>query len=98
MSFTVSSSTGQIYSGTATNSVVINVTLPSSFAVLNNTVRDKGVLVQATNVITVQGMNSARQIVLMHGFVALPCIAYQKETYTYYAVSIRYDRIPFTYS
>ena len=47
--FTVSSSTGQIYSGTATNSVAINVTLPSTFAVLNNTVRDGGVWVYVTD-------------------------------------------------
>ena len=32
--FTVSSSTGLIYSDTATNSVAINLILPSSFAVL----------------------------------------------------------------
>ena len=73
-----------------------SVTMPSSFAVLNNTVRDKGVWVQATDVVTVQGMNYRSGSA--DGFVALPCIAYQKETYTYYAVSIRYDRIPFTYS
>ena len=94
--FTVSSSTGQIYSGTATNSVTSQVTLPSSFAVLNNTVRDKGVWVQATDVITVHGMNYRSGSA--DGFVALPCNAYQKEIYTYYAVSIRYDRIPYTYS
>ena len=58
--FTVSSSTGQIYSDTATNSIVINVTLSSSFAVLNDTVRDGGVWVRATDVrrkLTVYGMN-----------------------------------------
>ena len=94
--FTVSSSTGLIYSGIVTNDVAINVTLPSSFAVLNNVVRDKGVWVQATDAITVHGMNY--RSISADGFVALPCYAYQKETYTYYAVSIRYDRTPYTYS
>ena len=97
--FTVSSSTGQIYSGIATNSGATSVTLSSSFAVLNNTVRDKGVWIHATeasNKLTVHGMNYASGTA--DGFVALPCYAYQKETYTYYAVSIRYDRIPYTYS
>ena len=94
--FTVSSSTGQIYSGTATDGMAINVTLPSSFGVLNNTVRDKGVWIHATDVITVHGMNYESHTA--DGFVALPCYVYQKETYTYYAVSIRYDRTPFSYS
>ena len=64
------------------------VTLSSSFAVVDNTVRDKGVWIWATEAsrkITVHGMirrgNSA------DGFVALPCIDYQKQNYTYYAVS-----------
>ena len=96
VSFTVSSSTGQIYYDIVTNSETRNMTLPSDFAALNNTVRDKGVLVQATNVITVQGMNYRSGSA--DGFVALPCNAYQKGTYTYYEVSIRYNRIPFTYS
>ena len=94
--FTVSSSTGLIYSGTATNSVTSQVTLSSSFAVLNNAVRDKGVWVQATNAITVHGMNYVSDSA--DGFVALPYYAYHKKSYTYYAVSIRYDRIPYTYS
>ena len=88
--FTVSSSTGLIYSGIATNIVAKSVALPNSFAVLNNTVRDKGVWVQATDAITVHGMNYLSNSA--DGFVALPYYAYQKETYTYYAVSIRYDR------
>ena len=96
VSFTVSSSTDQIYSGTVTNSVASNVTLPSNFDVVNSAVRNQGVLVQATNVITVQGMNY--RPASADGFVALPCNAYQKGIYTYYAVSIRYDRIPHTYS
>ena len=88
--FTVSSSTGLIYSGTATNTGAKSVTLPNSFAVLNNTVRDKGVWVQATDAITVHGMNY--RLGSADGFVALPYYAYQRKTYTYYAVSIRYDR------
>ena len=91
VSFIVSSSTGQIYSGTVTNSVASSVTLPSSFAVLNNTVRDKGVWVQATDVVTVQGMNYRSGSA--DGFVAFFNMADKTETYTYYAVSIRYDRI-----
>ena len=97
--FTVSSSTGQIYSDIATNWEATNVTLSSSFAILNNTVRDKGVWIHATDAsskLTVHGMNYASQTA--DGFVALPCYDYQKETYTYYAVSIRYDRIPYSYS
>ena len=83
--FTVSSSTGQIYSGTATNSIAINVTLPSSFAVFNNTMRDKGVWIHAIDTITVYGMNYAEGTA--DGFVALPCYDYQKQNYTFYAVS-----------
>ena len=92
--FTVSSSTGQIYSGTATNSVAINVTLPSSFAVLNDTVRDGGVCIHATDAsrkLTVYGMNNSTQG-STDGFVALPCHDYQKQNYTYYAVSTYFGR------
>ena len=92
--FTVSRSTGQIYSGTATNSVAINVTLPSSFAVLNDTVRDGGVCVHATDAsrkLTVYGMNNSTQG-STDGFVALPCHDYQKQNYTYYAVSTYFGR------
>ena len=97
--FTVSSSTGLIYSGTATNTGAINVTLPSSFAVVNNTVRDGGVwicAIDATRKLTVQGMNYAEYTT--DGFVALPCYTYHKKSYTYYAVSIRFDRTPYNYS
>ena len=92
MPFTVSSSTGQIYSGTATNNVASQVTLSSSFAVVDNTMRDKGVWIRATDAsrkLTVHGMirrgNSA------DGFVAQPCIDYQKQNYTYYAVSTYFN-------
>jgi len=91
--FTVSSSTGQIYSGTATNSVAINVTLSSSFAVVDNTVRDKGVWIRATEAskkLTVHGLNTASFTV--DGFVALPCHDYQKQNYNYYAVSTYFSR------
>ena len=92
--FTVSSSTGQIYSDTATNSIVVNVTLSSSFAVLNDTVRDGGVWVRATDVrrkLTVYGMNDNTRT-STDGFVALPCYDYQKQNYTYYAVSTYFGR------
>jgi len=91
--FTVSSSTGLIYSGIATNSVTINVTLPSSFAVVNNTVRDKGVWICATDTsrkLTVQGMNYADHTT--DGFVALPCYDFQIPNFTYYAVSTHFNR------
>ena len=91
--FTISSSTGQIYSGTATNSVAINVTLPSTFAVLNDTVRDGGVWVYATdasNKLTVHGMNYAPRST--DGFVALPCHDFQIQNFTYYAVSTYFNR------
>ena len=92
--FTVSSSTGLIYSGTATNSMAINVTLPSTFAVLNDTVRDGGVWVYATDAskeLTVHGINDNIQG-STDGFVALPCHDYQKQNYTYYAVSTHFGR------
>ena len=82
--FTVSSSTGQIYSGIVTNGIAIDVTLPSSFAVFNNTVRDKGVWIHATeasNKLTVYGMNYASRTA--DGFVAL-----------YHAMIIRYRTSP----
>ena len=79
---------GELYSGTATNSITSQVTLSHSFAVVDNTMRDKGVwihAVDASRTLTVHGMirrgNSA------DGFVALPCYDYQKQNYTYYAVS-----------
>ena len=93
--FTVSSSTGQIYSGVVTNSEAINVTLPSSFAVFNNTVRDKGVWIHANDAsrkLTVHGMNYASRTA--DGFVALPCYDYQVQNFTYYAVSTHFNRIP----
>ena len=93
--FTVSSSTGQMYSGTATDGIAIDVTLPSSFAVFNNTVRDKGVWIRATdasNKLTVYGMNYASRTA--DGFVALPCYDYQIQNYTYYAVSTHFNRFP----
>jgi len=80
--FTISSSTGQIYSGTATNSVAINVTLPSTFAVLNDTVRDGGVWVYATDAskeLTVHGVNDNIQG-STDGFVALPCLIIRSRT------------------
>ena len=92
--FTVSSSTGQIYSGAATNSVVINVTLPSSFAVFNNTIRDGGVWIHAIDAsrkLTVYGINDNTGNSI-DGFVALPCHDYQKQNYTYYAVSTYFGR------
>ena len=90
--FAVSSSTGQIYSGTATNTGAINVILPSSFAVLNDTVRDGGVWVYATdasNKLTVHGMNYAPRST--DGFVALPCHDFQIQNFTYYAVSTYFN-------
>ena len=88
--FTVSSSTSLIYSGIATNSVAKSVTLPSSFAVEDNTVRDKGVWIRATDaskMLTVHGMNYRFAQHTADGFVALSCYIYQKENYTFYAVS-----------
>ena len=86
--FTVSSSTGQIYSGTATNGIARSVTLSSSFAVEENTVRNKGVWIHATDAskkLTVHGMNYVSNTA--DGFVALPCYDYQVQNFTYYAVS-----------
>ena len=97
--FTVSSSTGQIYSGTATNNVVRSVSLSSSFAVVDNTVRDKGVWIRAIDAskkLTVHGMNYA--LGTADGFVALPCHDYQKQNYTFYAVSTLYNRLPYSAS
>ena len=81
--FTVSSSTGQIYSGNATNNEAIDIILPSSFAVLDNTMRDKGVWVHATDAskkLTVHGMNYAS------------CTA--DGLWHYHAMIIRYRTIP----
>ena len=86
--FTVSSSTGQLYSGNATNNEAIDVTLPSSFVVENNTVRNKGVWIHATDAITVHGMNDASNSA--DGFVALPCYDFQQQNYVFYAVSTHY--------
>ena len=86
--FTVSSSTGQLYSGNATNNEAIDVTLPSSFVVENNTVRNKGVWIHATDAITVHGMNDASNST--DGFVALPCYDFQQQNYVFYAVSTHY--------
>ena len=94
MSFTVSSSTGLIYSDTATNSVAINLILLSSFAVLNDTVRDGGVLVHTTDAskeLTVHGINNNTGG-STDGFMALPCHDYRKQNYIYYAVSTRFGR------
>ena len=88
--FTVSSSTGQLYSGNATNNEAIDVTLPSSFAVENNTVRNKGVWIHATDAITVHGMNDASNSA--DGFVALPCYDFQQQNYVFYAVSTHYNQ------
>ena len=91
--FTVSSSTGQIYSDIVMNSEARNVTLSSSFVVLNDTVRDGGVWVCATDAgrkLTVHGMNDAEGST--DGFVALPCYDYQKQNYTYYAVTTYFGR------
>ena len=72
---------GELYSGTATNSITSQVTLSHSFAVVDNTMRDKGVWIHAVDAsrkLTVHGMirrgNSA------DGFVALPCYDYQNRT------------------
>ena len=92
--FTVSSSTGLIYSGTATNTGAINVTLPSSFVVINDTVRDGGVWIHATDAskeLTVYGMNTIAGG-STDGFVALPCNDFQIQNLTYYAVSTHFNR------
>ena len=68
--------------------MAINVTLPSSFAVVTNTLRDKGVWVRATDAsrkLTVHGINYISTSA--DGFVALPCYSYPKMNYSYYAVS-----------
>ena len=88
--FTVSSSIGQIYSGNATNNEAKSVTLSNSFAAENNTVRDKGVWIHATDAITVNGMNDASDSA--DGFVALPCYDFQKQNYVFYAVSTHYNQ------
>ena len=88
--FTVSSSTGQIYSGTVTKSVAVNVILSSSFAVIDNDERNKGVWIHATDAITVHGMNNVSGTA--DGFVALPYYDYQKQNYVYYAVSTYFNR------
>ena len=95
--FTVSSSMGLIYSGTATNNTARSVTLPNSFAVLNSAVRDKGVWIRASEAnkkLTVHGMSN--DSVTADGYVALPCYDYQKQNYTFYAVS-RYFDTPYYY-
>ena len=89
--FTVSSSTGLIYSGIATNSVASQVTLSSSFAVVDNSMRDKGVWIRASRKLTVHGMNYARGTA--DGFVALPCHDYHQLNYTYYAVSTHFSSL-----
>ena len=69
------------------------MTLSSSFVVLNDTVRDGGVWVCATDAgrkLTVHGMNDAEGST--DGFVALPCYDYQKQNYTYYAVTTYFGR------
>ena len=86
--FTVSSSTGEIYSGTVTNSMVRSVTLPSSFAVIYSDIRDKGVWIHATDAnkrLTVYGMND--NSFNAEGYVALPCYNFLEQNYTYYAVT-----------
>ena len=90
VSFNVSSSTGQIYSGIATNSEVSQVTFSSSLAVLNNNERNKGVWIHATDSITVDGINNAPNTA--DGFVALPCYDFEKQNYIFYAVSTHYNR------
>ena len=93
VSFTVSSSTGLIYSGIVTNDVAINVTLPGSFAVFNNTMRDKGMWIHATDAsrkLIVHGMNYAPRTA--DGFVALPCHDFRIQNFTYYAVSTYFNR------
>ena len=93
MSFTVSSSTGQIYSGTATDGIVRTTTLSSRFAVEDSTVRNKGVWIRATDaskMLTVHGMNNVSKTA--DGFVALPCHDYQKQNLTFYAVSTHFNR------
>ena len=93
VSFTVSSSSGQIYSGTATDGIARTVTLSTSFAVEDSTVRNKGVWIRATDAsktLTVHGMNNVSTTA--DGFVALPCHDYQKQNYTFYAVSTQFNR------
>ena len=136
VAFTVSSSTGLIHSGTATNTGAINVTLPTNFVVEDNAVRDKGVWIHAADTskkLTVHGMNillttvnesnsangstriagatddgsgstsadeptsadgptSAYGPTSADGFVALPCYDFQKQNYTFYAVSTYFTR------
>ena len=88
--FTVSSNTGQIYSGTATDSIARTTTLSTSFAVEDSTVRNKGVWIRASKMLTVYGMNNVS--ITSDGFVALPCHDYQKQNYTFYAVSTQFNR------
>ena len=91
--FTVSSSTSLIYSGTATNGIARIATLSSSFAIQDSTVRNKGLWIQVTDaskMLTVHGMNNRSSST--DGFVALPCHDYQKQNYTFYAVSTQFNR------
>jgi len=90
--FSVRSSRGNLYSGTAYNTFFQQVTLSSSYAVSGITVRDKGVWIQATDAgkhLIVYGVNF--QQYTTDGYVALPCYDYQIGSYTYYAVSTHFS-------
>lgn len=85
VSFTVTAS-GFSYTGTATNTGSIIVTLPSNLEVQSSSERSKGIYVQAAgnNRITVYGSSLERYT--SDSFLALPCLDQSLDEYEYYAM------------
>ncbi len=86
VSFTVTA-TGFTYTGTATNSGSVIVTLPSTLEVQSSSERNKGIYVQAAGNSRITVYGSSLERYTSDSFLALPCLDQSLDEYEYYAMS-----------
>jgi hypothetical protein len=85
VSFTVTA-TGFRYTGTATNSGSVIVTVPSSLEVQSSSERNKAIHVQAAGNSRITIYGSSLQRHTSDSFLALPCLDQSLDEYEYYAM------------
>jgi hypothetical protein len=85
VSFTVTA-TGFSYTGTATNSGSVIVTVPSTLEVQSSSERNKAIHVQAAGNSKITVYGSSLQRATSDSFLALPCLDQSLDEYEYYAM------------
>ena len=87
---------GYSYQGTVQPNSTTNVTIPSSYALSGVNNRDKGISIQTYNgTVRIHGLNYSPATA--DGFLALPCIALDIDSYEYYGLMYDDPRNPSFY-